>query len=296
MSAFQALLPAELLVLIYANLPRITDAVSLALSCKKSYAVFARREDRARVVGCIVENIPSSLPRSYPAKEWLERHFPRDARFWTPTNAQLPAGLADAETVEFLTAVGVPVFQCERIQFESRESLPMPGVGSEGKGEDEDEGGGEDRGRSQNGLRESLASDSDGDEDSHDEVEEDEDDDDDDVVGEEPSLLVGTWYSQSIALCASGKIIHQSADSPDENEIIADNLGRFLVLLGVIRSVVCDLRDCEWQLEQQAEQQAEDAEVLEEVVLEKLFDGLARVDPYVGEAGFWEWICNYVSS
>jgi hypothetical protein len=47
-------LPAELLVLVFNSLPRIKDAVSLALTCKKTYALFERFEDRARIIYSIV--------------------------------------------------------------------------------------------------------------------------------------------------------------------------------------------------------------------------------------------------
>ncbi|KIA75521.1 hypothetical protein HK57_00710 [Aspergillus ustus] len=310
-------LPAELVLLIFNSLTRLQDAVSLARTCKKAYALFARLEDRGKIICSIVENATASLPQKSPSKAWLELHFPPGTPFWIPRSEQLPSGLEDEETITFLTTIGFPVFECGMIHFESTGMLPLPSpapvrrteAGSKGESDtgndngdssdnnDNNDNNNDDGNRDAAGalgsatkedeLERQLQSSDDSEAEQEREQTEPESDSE-----EEELLFLGTWYSQSIALePSSGSILHHSWDSPDESEVIADSVGRFLVLLGVIRSVVCGLRECGLQ----PEQRTEHAEV-EEVVLESLFEGLGRVDGYVREAGVWGWICNYLSS
>ncbi|KAL3496070.1 hypothetical protein BJX62DRAFT_232945 [Aspergillus germanicus] len=286
-------LPAELLVLIFNSLPRIKDAVSLALTCKKTYALFERFEDRAKIIYAIVDNIPTFLPAGYPTRSWLEGYFPPDTPFWTPaTTKQIPTELQHEETLAFLKTTGFPIFECKRLEFssaclrpaeprtrnESKDKDGAPPV-SKSKGDDgdskrnydEDESGGED------------------------EEEDEEDESEKEEVQWTDPLYIGTWFLQSVAVdSVTGKIQHRSWDDEDENEDIVENVGRFLVLLGVIRSVMCDLQIC--GLQRFRKEQVERDEEVEEVVLEKLFEGLGAFDAFVKEAAFWGWICNYLST
>ncbi|KAL2820424.1 hypothetical protein BJX63DRAFT_428251 [Aspergillus granulosus] len=265
MAPFQSL-PAELLLLVYKSLTRINDAVSFALTCKKMFALFERREDRAKIIDCIVDNILTSFPSTYPSKIWLEGHFPPGTMFCKPTAAQLPKGLENKETVEFLTTIGFPVFECDRICFEST-STPLV-IEKPEKGNCNSN-----RGTPVPKLRKEELQQSPYEEYEHDDE-------------EENLLFLGTWYSQYIALDPSGSILHQSFEFDDTKEVIAESVGRFLVLLGVIRSVLCDLSDCGLRNYK---------EEVEEAVLEKLFEGLARADVHVKEAGFWDWVSNYLA-
>jgi hypothetical protein len=56
---------------------------------------------------------------------------------------------------------------------------------------------------------------------------------------------------------------------------------------------MCDLQLC--GLQRFRKEQIERDEEVEEVVLEKLFEGLGKVDALVKEAAFWGWICNYLT-
>ncbi|KAL2794651.1 hypothetical protein BJX66DRAFT_303206 [Aspergillus keveii] len=296
-------LPAELLVLIYNSLPRIKDAVSLALTCKKTYALFERFEDRARIIYAIVDNIPTSLPAGSPTKSWLEGYFPPNTPFWTPATAkQIPKELEHEETLAFLKTTGVPIFECERLDFSSRclrpaeprtesknkDGAPPPPVskheddGTSKRINDEDESRGEDEEEDENGD------------------EKEKEDEKEEVQWTEP-LCVGVWFSQDVVVdSATGRIQRRSWDDEDDDdegdEDIAENVGRFLVLLGVIRSTMCDLQLCGLQrFRKEQIERDEEVEEVEEVVLEKLFEGLSKVDALVKEAAFWGWICNYLT-
>ncbi|KAL2851860.1 hypothetical protein BJX68DRAFT_69211 [Aspergillus pseudodeflectus] len=282
-------LPAELLVLIFNSLPRIKDAVSLALTCKKTYALFERFEDRARIIYSIVDNIPTSLPKSYPTKSWLEGYFPPNTPFWTPTATQIPKELEHAETLAFLKTTGFPIFECERLDFSSRILEPAePGNKSE------DDAPPVSKRKVDETSQRASSEDGSGEEDSG---KEDEDGGEKEDEQWKDPLHLGTWFSQDVVVDSStGKIQRRSwdddGDDEDEDEDIADNVGRFLVLLGVIRSVMCDLQIC--GLQRFRKEQIERDEEVEEVVLEKLFEGLGAVNKLVKEAAFWGWICNYL--
>ncbi|KAL3449699.1 hypothetical protein BJX65DRAFT_305718 [Aspergillus insuetus] len=296
LSPFQRL-PAELLVLIYNNLPRIKDAVSLALTCKKSYALFERFEDRAKIIYSIVDNIPTSLPAGYPTRSWLEGYFPPDTPFWTPTTAkQIPTELVHEETLAFLRTTGFPILECERLDFSSKDLESAKPDNNDNGGEEEEEEEEEEKAPvSGSNKHESSRPESPRDDDDEEESgKEDDSDSDEQEQGADP-LYIGTWFSQHIAVdTATGKIQHRSWDDEDENEDIAENVGRFLVLLGVIRSTMCDLQIS--GLQRFRKEQIERDEEVEEVVLEKLFEGLGAFDAFVKEAGAWDWICNYLST
>ncbi|KAL4793227.1 hypothetical protein BDV19DRAFT_391451 [Aspergillus venezuelensis] len=285
-------IPLELLLLIFKNLVRLKDAASLARTCKKTYSLFERLEDRARIIYCVVDNILTSLPSPtlYPSKTWLELHFPPNTRFWIPSVEELPRELGNQETIAFLTTVGVPVFECARIHFDSSEMLPwMVNVSGDNTSQEQAETRVESEDESQVENEEE-----------EEEEEGEEEEEEEEEEGEEegrnsnesiPLFSLATWYSQPIALTTSGSILYQSYETDDEHEVIAEHLGRFLVLLGVIRSVVCGLVDCGLQPAQRTEHGE-----IEDIILERLFDDLALADLYVKKAEFWTWVCNYIHS
>ncbi|KAJ0422836.1 hypothetical protein BJY00DRAFT_279535 [Aspergillus carlsbadensis] len=277
-------LPAELLVLIYNSLPRIKDAVSLSLTCKKTHVLFERFEDRTSIIYSIVDTIPTSLPTTYPARSWAEEYFPRGTPFWNPAANEIPKELQHEDTLAFIKSTGFPVFECERLDFSSRVLEPAPprirnvdGALPAPKRREDD----------------TLERSSSGDDGEECETEDSDSDSDGEIQWKEP-LYLGTWFSQNVAVdSATGKIQRRGWEDDEESEDIAENVGRFLVLLAVIRSVMCDLQIC--GLDRFRKEQVERDEEVEEVVLEKLFDGLGAVDVLVREAPFWGWICNYLT-